>query len=345
MNEKARFLIVLLMLVSTSIVLAQDWPMLQYGDTYQGEVYRMVDIVEIVCDYLQFTGEQGDWISISIEALTAEFVPAIYLNDPPDYKGEYLGDLSNLRPVQNYTLTLEASGVYWIVVCAIEIGERGEFSLTLNEVVTPESTSEPEYVVRALDRGEYQLDLIFDSEGCLLVNGHDLIVREIQNELEVLNSKSNNVEIYAEIFQYLAPVIGGVERLREQVGDIMFDINSRCTSEYFYYRVGNSQRGIRFVDPSGLGNIAYGYFSTLFTAPQWTQDVVADIDQSIRLGSRIEAVIQCGVDTNCIAVAITVVGDNIDDRRQRLVGEQMARSDLPLTVDLFIRYSNTYSLY
>lgn len=203
------------------------------------------------------------------------------------------------------------------------------------------------YETRPLNLGEDTLNLIFDPTGCLLVNGHELIVKEIQRELQVLDDMRSSSEKTAEILRYLAPrpLVGEVESLRRQVEAMMLDVNPRCTSEYFAYRVGDSQRGIRFVDPSGLGNIAYGYFLTRFALPQWSQDIVADIQQRFNPGTWVEAVRQCGFDRDCIVFFMTVVGDNPDDRRQRFVGEQMARSTLPLTIDLFVRYANTYSLY
>jgi len=230
----------------------------------------------------------------------------------------------------NYGVTVSFDGFVFAV--ASQDGNIGLFRIDSN-------------VIRTLDIGGYQLDLIFDPKGCLLLNGHDLIVRELQRELDTLNSKTNNVSVYVEIFKYLSPLIGGVEVLRRQVEGMMLDINPNCVLQDFAYRIGDDKRGIRFVDSSGLGNIAYGYFATLFTAPQWTQSIVADMDQKINPGSWVEAFRQCSYELDCTVRSITVVGDNDDDRRQRLVGEQMAKSEMPLTIDLFIRYSNTYQLY
>lgn len=132
---------------------------------------------------------------------------------------------------------------------------------------------------------------ILNTGNCVVENGDEVVANELSRFGYWMSSAST-----IDVAIYLAEVVGGIESFRRHVLKVVQD-NSGC--ETFKYKVGD-----KYMDPSGLGNISFGYYEWLF--PLDWGEVIANITQAGNPGS------------------IFQFDDNPDDRTQRCVGQYIS---------------------
>lgn len=124
--------------------------------------------------------------------------------------------------------------------------------------------------------GSFSLQVIFDGNSCIIQNGAELTITEIQNLQAQLNGKSKEDKV-AMVIAYLQPGSGIVEQIRHNVENAIGGLAQSCNPNKARYQIGN-----QLMDLSGPGNIVFGYVMGAWGWPLFVEDQMANGDQMIR---------------------------------------------------------------